>query len=240
MISIIIPTLNEENYLPLLLESIKKQDFNDYEIIVSDAGSQDRTLQIARKYNCKITKGGLPAKGRNEGAKLAKGDVLLFLDADVILQDDSFLSKALKEFKENSLNMAGFNLVLLPIRKFSLFFMNVFYNIPVSLLKSILPHAAMGILMEKSIFDQVGGFDETNKLAEDHYLIRKAKKMTRAKFGVIKSVKVFVSDRRFEKDGWLKTSVKYLLCELHLIFLGPVRSDIFHYKFGHYKKEKIK
>ena len=52
MISIIIPTLNEEKYLPLLLASIKEQSFDaaqdkDYEIIIADAGSKDKTLKIA-------------------------------------------------------------------------------------------------------------------------------------------------------------------------------------------------
>ena len=90
MLSIIIPCLNEEEYLPLLLESVKKQKFLDYEIILADAGSKDKTLQIAKKYNCKIVPGGLPSKGRNQGAKKAKGDLLLFLDADVILPDGFF------------------------------------------------------------------------------------------------------------------------------------------------------
>ncbi len=78
MLSIIIPTLNEENYLPLLLESIKKQNFNDYEIIVADAGSTDKTLEIAKNYGCITMAGGLPAKGKNEGAGMAKGDLLFF------------------------------------------------------------------------------------------------------------------------------------------------------------------
>ena len=82
MLSIIIPALNEENYLPLLLESIKKQDFKDYEIIVADAGPKDKTVQIAKNYGCKIAPGGLPAKGRNQGAKIAQGDLLLFITAD--------------------------------------------------------------------------------------------------------------------------------------------------------------
>ncbi|MFA7385400.1 MAG: glycosyltransferase, partial [Candidatus Paceibacterota bacterium] len=64
MISIIIRTLNEEKHLPLLLDSIENQGLHNYEIIVSDAGSSDRTLEIAKKRNCKIVKGGLHGKGR--------------------------------------------------------------------------------------------------------------------------------------------------------------------------------
>ena len=84
-ISIIIPTLNEEEYLPKLLESIQQQRFKDMEIIVADAGSKDKTVQIAKTHGCKVTAGGLPGKGRNEGAKVAKGDVLFFIDSDAFL-----------------------------------------------------------------------------------------------------------------------------------------------------------
>ena len=74
ILSIIIPTYNEEEYLPVLLESIKKQNFNDYEVIVADANSTDRTREIAKEYGCLIVDGGLPAVGRNNGAKVAKGE----------------------------------------------------------------------------------------------------------------------------------------------------------------------
>src|SRR5437870_493328 len=84
-ISIIIPSLNEEQSLPLLLQSIKKQTIQPKEIIVADAFSTDKTRSIAKKFNCTVINGGLPGKGRNAGAKVATQDILLFLDADVIL-----------------------------------------------------------------------------------------------------------------------------------------------------------
>ena len=58
MISIIIPTWNEEECLPKLLECIKKQSYKDYEIIVADANSKDKTVTIAKKHGCKIVKSG--------------------------------------------------------------------------------------------------------------------------------------------------------------------------------------
>ena len=54
MLSIIIPTLNEEDYLPKLLDSITNQTFKDYEIIIADAGSKDETINIAQSYRCKM------------------------------------------------------------------------------------------------------------------------------------------------------------------------------------------
>jgi len=237
MLSIIIPALNEEEYLPLLLESIDKQDFKDYEIILADAGSKDKTLEIAKKYGCIIAPGGLPAKGRNEGAKIAKGELLFFLDADAVLPDN-FFEKALTEFEFRKLELASFCLVPLPKSKFSSFLLNVFYNQPIVLMESALPHAAMGIFCKKELFEKLGGYDEDVKLAEDHYLARRAQKLFKAKLGIIKSTEIFVSDRRFKTDGWFSVGIRYFLCELHMIFIGPVRSDIFNYKFNHYKKTK--
>jgi glycosyltransferase involved in cell wall biosynthesis len=245
MLSIIIPALNEEKYLPLLLDSIKRQDFsaeggsasggNDYEIILADAGSKDKTLEIARKYGCIIAPGGLPGRGRNQGAKIARGELLFFCDADAVLPDN-FFEKALAEFKGRNLELASFCLIPLPISRISSFFLNIFYNQPIILLENALPHAAMGIFIKKELFEKSGGFDEDVKLAEDHYLARRAIKLFKAKFGIIKSTKIFVSDRRFKKDGWISVGIRYLLCELHLIFIGPVKSDIFKYKLGHYKE----
>lgn len=236
MISFVIPTLNEEKCLPLLLESLKEQSFSDFEIIIADAGSTDKTLEIAKKYNCKVSPGGLPSKGRNEGAKLAQGSVLFFLDADVFLQE-KFLEKAVLEFEKRNLDLASFCLSPISKNKLSEFLFNFFYNYPAVMLENILPHAAMGIMVKKDLFWKVGGFDESIKLAEDHYLARQAKK-AKAKIGIIKSVKLFASERRFKKDGWISVGIRYFLCEMHMIFIGPVRSDIFKYKFDHYDKTK--
>ena len=88
--------------------------------------------------------------------------------------------------------------------------------------------------MKKEFFEKLNGYDEDIKLAEDHDLGRRAAK--NSKFGIIRSVEILVSDRRFKKDGWANIGMKYFLCELHTIFIGPVKSDIFNYKFNHYKK----
>src|SRR3989344_2012771 len=105
-VSIIIPTFNEEHYLPKLLASIKRQTLKPKEIIVSDAYSSDKTREIAESFGARVVNGGLPAKARNEGAKVAVGQTLLFLDADVVLPKE-FLEKCNKEISIRRLSIAA-------------------------------------------------------------------------------------------------------------------------------------
>src|SRR6266576_689991 len=106
-LSIIIPTKNEEACLSRLLQSIKSQTFQPAEIIVADADSTDRTREIAKLYECRVVTGGNhPGIGRNKGALVAKSQLLLFLDADVVLPDNDFLKRSVNEFEERVLGVA--------------------------------------------------------------------------------------------------------------------------------------
>lgn len=236
MLSIIIPTLNEEKYLPVLLKSIREQDFSgDYEIIVADAGSKDRTLEIAKSFGCNTVKGGLPAKGRNVGAKASKGELLLFLDADVTLPG-SFLENSLNEFKRRRLGVASFFLIPQTKKRIVKTGFNFLYNHPIKISEKFLAYGAMGILVKKDIFEKAKGFDETIKLAEDQYFMRQAAKL--GKFGIIRSAKILINLRRFETDGYLPTLLRYLVCNLYMFSGKPARSGIFRYKFDHYSKKE--
>ncbi len=85
MISIIVPFYNAENTLERLLDSILKQSFSDFELIVVDDASTDSSLRIAQSYPCKtihLDRNHGPAYCRNIGAKHAKGDILVFIDSD--------------------------------------------------------------------------------------------------------------------------------------------------------------
>lgn len=236
MLSIIVPTFGEEKYLPLLLESIRNQNFKDYEIIVADNGSRDRTVEIAKSYGCRVTGGGLPAKGKNEGARLAKGELFLFLDADTILVENS-LEKIIEEFKKRDLDIAGFLLRPINGKIFPRNLLNLFYNWPVLVFERFFPHTSQ-ILVKRNLFQKIGGFDEEIKFCEDHSFSRKAKKF--GKFGLIKSRKISTSLRRFKKDGWIRTYLKYILADLYLVSIGDIKSDIFKYRFGHYDNENFK
>jgi len=233
MLSIVVPTLNEEKYLLRLLSSIKRQSFKDFEIVVADSGSEDKTLEVARREGCKLAPGAgrLPAKAKNRGAEIAQGEIILFVDADVILPDN-FLNSALDEFKERNLDVASF--ALKAKNAFHNFLHSLFYNFLARAGEKILPQAMNIILVKKTVHNKIGGFDEEIRLGEELYYVRKGAKA--GEFGVLKSVKGIVSLRRYHKDGCFKTWLKYFLCQIHMIFLGPVRSDVFRYRFNHYKE----
>ncbi len=236
MLSIIIPTLNEEKYLPILLEQIKKQDFSDYEIIVADAGSSDKTVEIAKSFGCIVTKGGLPARGRNEGAKIAKGNLLLFMDADNIYLPPGFLKKLIFEFEKRNLGVASF-----PIYPAGNWFDKVcyfLYNKWTKISQNFLPHATNSILVRREVFEKIGGFDEEIKIGEDHDFARRAAKVS--KFGFIETEPVLTSTRRFEIDGRLKTYTKYILAGIYMLFFGPIKKEIFQYRFNDLKNNKEK
>jgi len=231
MLSIVVPTLNEEKYLPLLFNSIKGQNIADYEIIVADAGSLDRTVELSENYGCRVVAGGFPSRGKNQGAVAAKGDLILFIDADVILPD-GFWEKNLKEFEKRNLDLASF--ILEAKNSFHNFSFKFLFNFPSLVSEKILPQAMNIILIKNNIHKKIGGFNEEIKIGEELDYVRRGAKM--GKFGVLRSVKATSLPRRFQQDGWATTWLKYFLCQVHMIFLGPVKSDILKYKFNHYSE----
>ena len=110
MISIIIAALNEERFLPHLLEDLSGQTIKDYEIIVCDGGSDDKTVEVAKKYGCVViaTKLKRQPLQQNLAAKRAKYDLLLFLDADIRIANKNFLKIAHDEFVNKNLDVAAF------------------------------------------------------------------------------------------------------------------------------------
>ncbi|MEK6869556.1 MAG: glycosyltransferase [Nanoarchaeota archaeon] len=228
MLSIIIPTLNEEKYLPKLLESIKKQKFEDCEIIVADNNSRDGTRKIAKKYGCRITKGGVPPVARNNGAMIANGDLLLFLDADVILPTN-FLIPCINEFKKRRLDVATcmFKLKYEKITDNVLLF---FGNVILYSAQYFNPLAIGAFLLcKKTFFNRVKGFNKRLKQAEDHDFVKRCKKI--GKFRVLKK-SILVSMRRFKKEGRFKVLKKYAKTALYMKINGNIDKDIFEYEYG--------
>ena len=234
ILSLIIPTYNEEEYLPVLLESIKQQDFSDYEIIVADADSKDNTVKIAEEYGCIVVEGGLPAVGRNNGAKVAKGDYLLFLDSDLKLTED-YLAKVIYEFKMERLGIAITQMKPLS-KKTEDKLLHDLANLFMISVEKIKPHGAgcYGIIAKRELHERCGGFNEELTFGEDtEYIERLAKK---ERFKVLRNAKIGVSTRRLEEEGLATLAKQYGKSTVN-DFLGirTEASDL-NYGFDHGKE----
>jgi len=233
MLSIVIPTLNEEKYLPKLLDNIKNQPHVEHEVIVSDGNSKDKTISIAKGFGCTIIIDNKksPARQRNNGANIAKGDTILFLDADTELTNN-FLLNSYNEFKDRKLNSAGFYLIFnsrfFIYRLFEFFYASVCflgqYFFPASV--------GVGIIVKKQDHQKIKGFDESIFIGEDYDYIKRLSKIGR--YRMIRSTKLYFSVRRLEKEGVLKVLWKWFKGSIHFIIKGPIRKKIVDYKFGEY------
>ncbi len=204
--SMIIPVKNEEFYLPKLLQSVKEQTFKDLEVIVADAGSIDRTREIAKDYGCLVVEGGMPAEGRNNGAKYAKGKILLFKDGDSPLPHSNFLSSALEEFNKRNLDVAGTlqsafssknGFAKLRYKTYLEFFTNRSLRLAEDTPSPLMMNC---IFAKKEIHDKIGGFDKTIEFGEENEYAGRAKNAG-ANFGILKTCgKIGFNTRRFEKN----------------------------------------
>ncbi len=236
-LSIIIPTFNEESYLPPLLESIKRQDFSDYEVIVADAGSKDSTRDLAREWGCKVVDGGLPSVGRNRGAEAATGEYLLFLDSDVILTRD-YLELCLDEFQKRELGIA-----ITQIAPLSDSFLNKithdFANFFMKRVENIKPHGAgcYGIITTKKLHNAVEGFDEDLDFGEDTDYIERIGSISQ--FKVLRSPKLLVSTRRLQEEGLRNVAFKYAKSTFYQFRGKQITAEDLDYTFGHPDQKRI-
>ena len=227
-VSVIIPTYNEEEYLPKLLDCLKHQTIDEYEVIVADADSRDRTAEIARDYGAKVVPGGMPAVGRNAGAEVAKGDYYFFFDADVKI-NRHFLKRAYEEMQRRFVDIATCEtrpLSNVPLDRM----MHGFANLYVRLNQHTNPTApGYCILIHSRLFHRIGGFDTTVVHAEDFDLTKRAAELR--PFRVLDRVHVNVSVRRYRKEGRLAFIGHSIAVSWHRTFHGEIRDD-FDYDFG--------
>ena len=241
MISIIIPAKNEERLISLLLESLKKQDCaSEIEVVVADAHSTDKTREIIYSYKdffkkVLVVDGGMPWTGRNLGAKASTGDLLVFIDADLVLPTSDFISKIQDDFKIRNLAIATVYLKPISHKLIDHILVNS-YNIILFLAQFIRPLGAMCIISTRSAFDKSGGYPEDVVMSEDHDFVLNAKKY--GKYGIIHVV-ADISVRRFEKEGRFGLVSKYIYATYYRVVHGPIREPLFEYEFE-YDNDSIK
>ena len=215
MISVIIPTLNEE--LTLEKSLISARNSRDVEIIVSDGGSLDKTVAIAKRLADKVISS--PA-GRgmqlNRGADASSGDILLFLHADSILPEgwDDLVRETLNDAR---ISGGAFSFALsrgsLPFS-----FISFMANFRSRFFK--LPYGDQAIFVRREIFEKLGGFREI-LIMEDLELVKSIGRCGTVK---ILNLPVITSSRRWDKEGWIKTILRnQLLLFLYHLGVSPER-----------------
>lgn len=236
-LSIIIPTYNEEEYLPKLIESIRFQEFTDYEVIVADADSNDNTREIAEAYGCIVVDGGLPAIGRNRGAAVAKGEILLFLDSDLELTEH-YLENVIEEFEEEDLGIAITQMTPLSQKKRDIYLHNL-ANWFMIAVENIKPHGAgcYGIISRKELHDECGGFDENLTFGEDTDYIERVAEISQ--FKVLRNAKIGVSTRRLEEEGLYTLLKQYGKSTVNDFRGKRTSAEDLGYEFGHESSSKL-
>lgn len=200
MISVIIPTLNEEDNIERCIRGIRSEDAG-CELIIADGGSTDRTVEIAgADEGIRIIRTG---KGRglqmNKGAAAAVGEILLFLHADTRLEE-GWSSALLLSLKDRSVAGGAFTFKIdNPERQDRL--IESWVSVRCSIFK--LPYGDQGIFVRRDIFEGIGGYREI-PLMEDVDIIERMRKAGRI---VILDKKAFTHHRRWAKQGWVRASL---------------------------------
>lgn len=237
--SAIIPTLNEEENIGKVVESLKKSTIIK-EVIVVDCDSEDKTREIAKSEGAKVVTSPIKGVGyqRNLGAKLAKSKIIIFFDADVSISDN-FVEKLVDKFNNRGLDVACPIFLTNsqnPVVNILHYLFSFFFLITQKLIPS---GAGPCIITKKDFFVKCGGFDD-QLVFEDIEFIRRAAKI--GKYGVINE-KITVSDRRFVNQGVFKMMIIYITISFLFLFGAFRAANAINYwgeNNGHRNKSKPK
>ncbi len=226
--SIIIPTLNEEILLPNLLNQLNNPSLKEkygYEIIISDGGSSDKTIELALcrsdvvKVRTDKERQNI-AKGRNEGAKFAKGEILVFLNGDVKLSGTEIFFNYLQNNFVNS-DYAAMTCIVKVFKeeeKLSDILFHSVYNTYFYLLNLLGVGMGRGEcqVIKKKYFELVNGNNEKLDAGEDFDLFKRIRKHGKILFA--KDICIYESPRRYRKLGytgvtwsWTKNAISIIL-----------------------------
>ncbi len=233
-ISIIIPTYNEAAYIKKTLESIKRQPYKDFEVLLADSESDDGTQRISRRImrGIKIVSERRRSTGAacNRAAKMAKGRILLFIDADTAASRTLLAAYASAFEKDGVAAATG---PLLPLEKADTFTRLGYRLISVGLVKLLIRLGQPSIIgsnfaVLKSAFLRVGGFNEDFVTYYDWDLSRRIGRQGGVVY--VEKAVALTSTRRIRKWGALRyftfhavNTVRYALFRMASKEYEPVR-----------------
>ncbi len=234
----VIPAYNEATYIDRLLKALSKQNFKDFEVIVSDAQSNDGTSEVVDSFKDKLNiqliesppKG--PAHGRNVGAYAAQGEWLLFFDADIDIHDPEFIVTLLHKTEEKGWKTSS---AQLKVMKGSLLGHIGHSQGYLNLMSHTKHPIFQGYCMftNRQVFQKLNGFNEKIQYGEDNdYATRSA----RYGFGFVKKLYYYVDPRRYQQEGFTLL-IKNTSHELYRLTHGfSFEKNKSSYEFGKHKK----
>jgi len=178
--SIITPSLNQSQYLEKTIKSIQRQTYKNFEHIVVDGGSTDGTIEILKKYSNKIKWISEKDKGQtnaiNKGLKMAKGEIVAYLNSDDLYEKDT-LETVVNFFSKNSKAMIVYGKAKFIDEKGR--FLG-YYETQEPTLKNLFKECVISqptVFFRKKLLEEIGYFDESLNYVMDYdYWIRVAKK----------------------------------------------------------------
>lgn len=246
--SVIIPTLNEELFLPKLLQSLTEQTDKNFEVIVVDGGSEDKTVQLAREFSHQLPhltvltdqEKNLPLQ-RNIGARQARGDWFVFVDADgvfvpwFIRRIDQFIRDENPElfttwFYPDSQVPSDAMITLLG---------NMMIEASNILHRSLTPGPLT--IVTRRAFESVGGYNQSLRFGED-YDFGQRLVATGVELVMLRETLCMFSLRRFRRQGKLKMLNTYLMLAFRTLIAKKPPKEVSDYIMGGhlYRKEKKK
>ncbi|MGB9598499.1 MAG: glycosyltransferase [Minisyncoccales bacterium] len=209
--SVVIPAFNEEKFLPKCLESLKKQDFKRFEVIVIDNNSTDKTTEVVKKFKINLIseKNQGVAFAREKGFRSAKGKIIAFTDADTILPNN-WLSKIFEEF-ENNKNLVAFGGSCefysgSPLARLaSKFLLPIFLHLD-KFFSGGWNLMGCNMAIKKEALLKIGGFNTNLQLNEDVEISYRLREIGRVKLDP--KFKVMTSGRRF-RHGLILGLINY-------------------------------
>lgn len=204
MISIIIPTREEEKSIEKTIRQFESLTI-PHEVIVSDGKSSDRTVEIARASGARVVanESGVrsPSKQRNDGAALAQGEFILFVDATVVIPDVStFITKALKHFDDPE--VVGLAVPQWIYPEIATRTDKIMLGITNWMLKLQTIGSGKFVLTRKSSFEKLGGYRENLMTREDGDFFIRLKTVGTVVFDT--SLPIYYAGRREHAWGWPK------------------------------------
>jgi len=208
-LSVIVPLLNEELLLPRLLDNLASQQGCIFDVVLCDAGSTDATRDVAKQLAEALP---FPVmlidapRGRgtqmNVGARSSRGEWLLFLHVDSSFEDPQALSLALatmqRERRLSSGRVAGHFPIRFARTTPTAAFAYFFYEAKSRLDLAGCVHGDQGMLMHRSVYERLGGFNEDLPFLEDEYMAASVRE--HGGWLLLPSV-LITSARRFEAEG---------------------------------------